>query len=649
MSYPNNYADYDVDACGDRIRVASDPACEAGRYVLLTVTVTLAETLDAGQGLAACAPFGFTLPQLELPGSPGYTTVSSSSGATLRLTPYELNGVLFERGVIAWLDEGGIPAGESIEFVFGDRSSGGPGTRASLQALQGLLVACYRVREAENPHPPIQKESPRVAVRPAACAIVRGFATPVLGVGEEGSLTLVAEDRYGNRNEGFAGQVEIRGADVLDGLPATVAFSEADRGRKVLSFRPGRAGLFRPIVSSPGGDQVAGPVEVTVAAPEYRLFFGELHAHTELSYDAAGSIDEYYTFARDTACLDFAAATDHMLGMTGRTGYGNTTTPFACHPGGLPGILFERFEGRWRATADAAKRYHDPGRFVTFLGFEFDTSGHIGHRNLYYREDDAPPIEAPGWPLPKGYLGEWGGGRNGIMIIPHHPPIWWNAGVFTDMKGLEIDTVPEEVEPFVEIYSKHGTSEYLHNPRPLRGQIPGHFVRDMLEAGAHIGFVGGSDSHQANPGSSLEDPGPYRTLQYRSGLAAVWAPELTREALWEAFFARRVYATSYTRTILRLSVNGVSMGQSGSAEYPREITAFAASPGFVSHAELIRNGEVIATEPAGGHRKMPADVEGQFCFTDDRPSGRSEDCYYLRVTIHGTERVWSSPVWVSGT
>jgi hypothetical protein len=169
----------------------------------------------------------------------------------------------------------------------------------------------------------------------------------------------------------------------------------------------------------------------------------------------------------------------------------------------------------------------------------------------------------------------------------------------------------------------------------------------MLEAGAHIGFVGGSDSHQANPGSSLEEPGPYRTLQYRSGLAAVWARDLTREALWEAFFARRVYATSYTRTILRLSVNGVSMGEIGTAEYPREIRAFVAAPTFINQVELIRNGEAIGANPEGGHRKMPADVEGEIVFTDESPSGRPEDCYYLRVTIHGTERVWSSPVWIT--
>jgi hypothetical protein len=354
-------------------------------------------------------------------------------------------------------------------------------------------------------------------------------------------------------------------------------------------------------------------------------------------------------FARDTACLDFAAATDHMLGMTGRTGYGNSVTPYACHPGALPGIRFDRFEGRWQATAEAAKRYHDLERFVTFLGFEFDTSGHEGHRNLYYRGDDAPPIETDSWPLPEGYLGKWAADREDIMIVPHHPPIWWNAGVYTDRKGLEIDTVPEDVEPLVEIYSKHGTSEYLHNPRPLRGQIPGYFVTDMLEAGAHVGFVGGSDSHQANPGSSLEEPGPYKTLQYRSGLAAVWARDLTRESLWEAFFARRVYATSYTRTILRLSVNGVFMGGIGRAGYPREIRAFVAAPGFVSHVDLIKNGETVASEAASGHRVMPPDVEGDIRFEDGERSGRDEDCYYIRVTLQGTERVWSSPVWVSNT
>jgi len=638
-NYPNNYADYDIDESNDRVQVTFDRECIAGNYVLMQVVITLCQKLLKGEGIAVMAPYGFTLPQLTLPTSPGYTTVEASSEVKLRLSPYLVNKVSFERGVIAWLEEGELEKGDSLNFKFGDAAQGSPGMRASLQAHRGLLVACYRMHHPERAHPPILQNSPRISVNPGNCVLVRGFATPTLGVGEKGKLVLVAEDRFGNRAENFGGEITLRGIEAFPDLPKKISFSANDQGRREYTFTASRKGLFRPIVCHPQGDVTAGPIEVSRETSEYKLYFGELHAHSEISYDAAGSLDELYTFARDTACLDFAAATDHMTATVGQDGY-------AEHPGGIPGIHFDRFPGRWEATAEASQRYHQPGRFITFLGFEFAPSGHTGHRNVYFPTDDPELIELPAWPPPEGFLGKWAKGRKDIIVIPHHPAIVWGAGVFPDSKGLEIATIPEEIQPFVEIYSKHGTSEYFHNPRPLRGQTPGYFVQDMLEAGAHIGLVGGSDSHQANPGSSLEEPGPYRTLQYRSGLAAVWAKDLSRQSLWEAFLARRVYATSYPRVILRFWVNDIFMGQVGKAPYPRQIRVFLAAPTFVNYVQLIKNGQVIATEAGAGHRRMPADVEGEILFKDETPSDRPEDYYYLRVQLHGTERIWSSPVWV---
>ena len=58
MPYPDNYADYDIDECDDSIGLSCDPACVAGRHVSLKVTITLAEELTAGQGLAVFALSG---------------------------------------------------------------------------------------------------------------------------------------------------------------------------------------------------------------------------------------------------------------------------------------------------------------------------------------------------------------------------------------------------------------------------------------------------------------------------------------------------------------------------------------------------------------------------------------------------------------
>jgi hypothetical protein len=395
--------------------------------------------------------------------------------------------------------------------------------------------------------------------------------------------------------------------------------------------------VHHPVVSGPGGDLEAGPVVVEARPPEYRLFFGELHCHTEHSSDGSGTLDELYGFARDTAGLDFAAASDHMS-------FAANCPPEHGHAAAhLDYDLVPRAE-RWRATAEAARRHHRPGRFVTFLGTEADSVGHDGHRNVYFPTDDLAPVELPSWPPPRGFLAQWAKGRK-VLVIPHHPPIWWGAGVYHGSKGLSYGDLPEEAQPVVEVYSRHGTSEHLHNPRPLRGQIPGYFVQDMLAAGHHFGFMAGSDSHQANPGSSRTEGGPFKTLQYRSGLAAVWARELSRQAIWDAIFARRTFATTFPRFVLRFQVNDLFMGQAGVVPFPRRVRVWLASPVVINQVELLRNNEVIHIFSPGGHPMMPAEVEGELEFVDERPTGRPEDFYYVRVTTRSGERAWASPVF----
>jgi hypothetical protein len=637
----------------DRSELVADPAPVAGGYTALRVRVTLGTELAAGERLAVFCPYGFTLPQVTRPRAPGFTTASDSGGTELSLAALPLSEQFeYERAVTVRprggpsspsdipspaeagsakagaagglrRTGGALPAGRTVEVVFGDRSKGSP-------------AACCRLRGDER-HFPRLPGCPAVAVSAGPAVLVRGFATPVLGRGEKGRLKLTAEDRLGNRARDFAGSVRLLGVEGLEGLPAEMRFAPADAGCKELDFTAAAEGVHHPVVSALGTDLEAGPVEVGARAPEYRLFFGELHCHTEHSYDAFGTLDEFYGHARRTAGLDFAAATDHMTFATGRPGY-------AEHPACDPDYPFEEFPARWRAIAEAARRHHEPGEFVTFLGVEADSVGHAGHRNVYFMNDDEPPVRLPAWPPPAGFLAEWVRGRN-VLVIPHHPPIGWGPGIFRDRKGLVYGELPDEVQPAVEIYSRHGGSEHLDCRRPLRGQIPGHFVRDFLAAGHRFGFIAGSDSHQCNPGTSRQEGGPFKTLQYRSGLAAVWARALTREAIWEAIFARRCYATTYPRFVLRFRVNDLFMGQAGAAEWPRRVRIELSSPVDINEIEIVRNNEVVHIFPPTGHPPMPAEPEGVFEFVDEKPTGRAEDFYYVRVTSRSDERAWASPVF----
>jgi len=50
--------------------------------------------------------------------------------------------------------------------------------------------------------------------------------------------------------------------------------------------------------------------EEEAVGPEYLLYYGELHGHSEVS-DGTGTPEAYFTYCRDTSLMDFCALTDH--------------------------------------------------------------------------------------------------------------------------------------------------------------------------------------------------------------------------------------------------------------------------------------------------------------------------------------------------
>lgn len=639
----SNYG-YELDSVCDRIRLKCGRNFVTGRFVSFEVIIILGKQLSSGESFAVFSPYGFSLPQTRWPSFEGFTSVSVKGHAKVNVGPWHRGKQEWKRAVLVTVEEGELKKNDIIKIRFGDQSQGSPGMRVTYQASKGLLVACHRIKDKEEIYVPIQAASPMIQVVSSECKLVRGFATPVLARGEKGHFVLVAEDAYGNRADKFKGSVIINGAAGLGNLPRKVIFTQRDRGRKEFSFKANHSGIFFPVIEALGVNNAVGPIKVSSDKPKFRLYFGEIHAHTELSCDAAGSIDECYELAQKTACLDFAAAADHWAGISGRTGV-------LGHENGFPCELWENMPERWKATCDAARHYHKPHKFVTIVGYETNDKIDLsGHRNIYFLEDYPPSMEMPDSP-PKGSFAQWLSkmpfrvkGRK-VLVIPHHTGNAFRVGTFENKKGMCYSDLPDKIQPVIEIYSRHGTSEFLDNPRPCRGQLKGHFARDILAQGHKFGFIGGSDTHQANLGSSMEQAGPSRTQQYRGGLVAVWARELTRESIWEAIFARRVYATTYPRIIIQFRIGDVPMGGVGEVPYPRYIKAEIASPLRINRVELIKNGEFLKAIPSGDDLRIPY-IQGEAIFEDTEPSGRKEDYYYLRIVMDGGEMAWSSPIWV---
>ena len=101
-----------------------------------------------------------------------------------------------------------------------------------------------------------------------------------------------------------------------------------------------------------------------------QLYWGDLHAQSEhhvmhsqkMDFRqtgwskgiSCGTLDECYRYAREVSMLDFVAMTDQGACLT----------------------------DAWEYCQEKVREYHQPGKFVTFKGYEAGSP--LGHRNVIY-------------------------------------------------------------------------------------------------------------------------------------------------------------------------------------------------------------------------------------------------------------------------
>ncbi len=314
--------------------------------------------------------------------------------------------------------------------------------------------------------------------------------------------------------------------------------------------------------------------------PEARqAFFGDLHLHTGFSIDAAmlsGTTvtpDQAYRFAkgepivvmgktiRISEPLDFMACTDHAEHMgVGYELLDPTTpagkTPYATHFRNddatleelrsffqkkqfAPGVD-EAAAGRtaWKREIEAAQKNYQPGKFTTFIAYEWSSSPVKGalHRNVIFRSEKvAFPFSALDSEKPEDLWAYMENNRKrGIesLDIPHNGNL--SNGMmydWADSYGHRIDRAYAERrmenEPVTEIVQTKGQSETLPVLSPnddfanfeiydqfkgAKQKASGSYIREALgrglvlseEAGANpykFGVIGSSDLH-----NGLADP-----------------------------------------------------------------------------------------------------------------------------------------------
>ena len=429
------------------------------------------------------------VPQWNDPAAANFVTAQASNGAVLQLR-YDVKDHVRPWGKTLHVKvlKGFLRKGDRIQVILGDRSQGSPGWRIQTFAEQSfeLRVLVDRYATYVYEQMPDSPTFPVVAGKPHRLVAV---APSLIAAGKPCVVRARCEDLWGNPT-GAPWEWEHPGFE--------------QPGSHYISVTHDDTGLVTETNSV-----------IVVAEPgAHGMYWADLHGQSEETI-GTNSIDDYFRFARDVAFLDACA---HQ------------------------GNDFQITDAFWQTIQQTTSRYNEPGRFVTFPGWEWSgNTGLGGDRNVLFREPGGEIFRS------SRALVEESDARQSccetvealferladldcdVMSIPHV------GGRYADMARHA-----PQLEHVVEVHSAWGTFEWM--------------LEDAFRYGYRLGIVANSDGHKGRPGASY--PGASTFGSY-GGLTCVLADGLNRDAVWQAYCEHRVYATTGARIAMFLTVGDV--------------------------------------------------------------------------------------------
>lgn len=357
-------------------------------------------------------------------------------------------------------------------------------------------------------------------------------------------------------------------------------------------------------------------LEVPAQSAEHLVYWGDVHGHTSLS-DGKGSLDDYFTYARDIAKLDFVIVTDHDFGNRA--------------PWRMP-------KGNWELIQDKADEFTVPGRFVAIGGYEWTSQAKYwsgftngpserlfpgppkfyNHKNVYFTNRVAYLFSAKDTACNNPDALAEAIRKHGGLIQNNHP-----FALFNEARD-QWEYAPTNSSVIVNTEMGPDTNRYQGKSYELNWE---QMMRGFLNRGGRTGFVAGTDTHEGEP----------------AGRTVILARELTPAALFEALKHRRNYAVNHARITLDFRINGHFMGEEITVQGSPQLAVDVKGTDAIEEIIIVRDGSVVCSV-------QPKSRSVRFDYVDHTLGEASY--YYVRVRQsdvdeHGNHsHAWSSPIWV---
>lgn len=333
---------------------------------------------------------------------------------------------------------------------------------------------------------------------------------------------------------------------------------------------------------------------------DWNLYFGQLHAHTDIS-NGAGSVEEAFQYASQVDGLDFFAVTDHSDSF-------DNADMGAIDADGAD------ISADWAAGKQAAASVTN-GDFVGLFGFEmtWPEDKQLGHISTF---------NTPGWQTRD---------QADFENVPTALENYYKA--LTSVPGSvsqfnHPDTVHGDFERFDHYSPQYDAVVSLLEVAGEDGVVDCEYYDLALDKGWHVAPTNNQNNHKGQWGDASEA----RTV--------VLTKSLTEEALYAAMKDRRVYATQDSDLAIYYELNGTVMGSIIPKSESAAVTVFLSDPTdeAIGSVEVVTDGGAVLVSE---YVETPSQV-----LELSASSGHSY--YYLRITQPDGDVAVTAPVWMDG-